>query len=66
MKPGGVIALNTTTGLFTYLIDEHREINCNMKFENYPLDEQVCYFKIFSGMYPLNKLVHIFEKVKAI
>ena len=65
MRPGSVLALNSTAGQFTYLIDEHREINCNMKFENYPLDEQICYFKIFSGMYPLTELVHILERTKS-
>ena len=47
-------------GTFIYLIDEYREINCNMKFEDYPMDDHVCHFRIFSAMYYLNKLVSVF------
>ena len=57
MRPGSAIWLNRTTGQFQYWMDEHREMNCNMDFERYPMDEQICYFKVLSGSYGLPKLV---------
>ena len=57
MRPGSAIWLNRTTGHFRYWMDEHREMNCNMDFERYPMDEQICYFKIVSGSYGLPNLV---------
>ena len=62
-RPGSILVLDSygditgAGGTFIYLMDEHREINCNMNFENYPMDEQVCSFKIFSAIYTLDELV---------
>ncbi len=52
-----MIWLNKSTGVFSYLSEEHREITCDMNFENYPMDTQTCYFKIFTGSYLSNYLV---------
>ena len=41
----------------TELGTEHREMNCNMDFKRYPMDEQICHFKVLSGSYGLPKLV---------
>ena len=45
------------SGTFTYFIEEHLEINCNMNFKNYPMDEQICYFRMLSPKYKHDKLV---------
>ena len=61
-RPGSTLALDRNgdligAGKFLYMMDEHREINCDMDFAQYPMDTQVCYFRIQSGMYAQDKLV---------
>ena len=63
IRPGSVMVLDrngSTTGVagtFMYLLDEHRQINCNMDFADYPMDTHVCYFRILSAVYNQNKMV---------
>ena len=44
-------------GTFVYFMEEHLDIKCNMKFDDYPMDEHVCYFRIFSPTYKQDELV---------
>ena len=57
IRPGSVLVLDRKWGSFTYILDEHRQINCNMNFGHYPMDNQVCYFRILSAIYDQDKLV---------
>ena len=65
MKTGSMLLLDSAGfltgegGYFIYVMEEHREINCGMNFETYPMDHQVCYFKIASGMHDQEELVKL-------
>ena len=65
-RPDSILALDRNgeligVGWFMYVMDEHREMNCDMDFGDYPMDTQTCYFRILSGMYDQDKLVRSFS-----
>ena len=66
MRPGSTLVLDRngnmtgTGGTFMYFMEEHMEINCNMNFTNYPMDEQICYFRFLSALYKKDQLVSSF------
>ena len=53
---GSALILDRSRGLFIYEIPQHMDMNCNMKFENYPMDLQICYFRFSSGLFGIEKL----------
>ena len=70
MRPGSALVLDKYGkmgwygGTFAYFMEKHLEINCNMNFENYPMDEQICYFRMLSPMYKHEQLVSLLNMLK--
>ena len=63
LRPGSSLVMYRNSnkggkgGTFGYYMEENLEMNCKMNFENYPMDQQTCYFKMLSPMYKHSQLV---------
>ena len=57
VRPGSVLGFDMSSGTFTYILNEHLTINCQMNFEKYPMDEHICYLKITSLLLGGDQLV---------
>ena len=56
-RPGSNFKIDMRYGTFVYGLNENLRINCQMNFEKYPMDQQVCHLRITSLMYGVDKVV---------
>ena len=56
LRPGNMLLMNGK-GKFLYFLEERLEIKCKMDFATYPMDQQICYFRMLSPIYRSTELV---------
>ena len=65
LRPGNMLLINGK-GKFVYFLEERLEIKCKMDFATYPMDQQICYFRMLSPLYRSNELVSFVRGAKTL